>query len=68
MGMSDLKIIEYLWPEVLSEPINPPVTTSKRISEFIRRKILHKYITPWFPIYEYLKYLRRQSKFKDADI
>lgn len=59
-----LKIIKTLWPEVLSEPINPPETISQWISEFIRRQILHKYVTPWFPIYEYAKYLKRKIKTK----
>lgn len=60
MWYVDLKIIKCLWPEVLSEPVNPPETTSKRVSKFFRRQILHKYVTPWLPIYEYVKYLRRK--------
>ena len=59
-----LETIKSLWPEVLSEPINPPEKLSKRMQEFIRRKILHKYVTPWLPIYEYVKYLRKKRKQK----
>jgi hypothetical protein len=62
------KIIRSLWPEVLSEPVNPSETMSKRISEFLRRQILHRYITPWLPIYEYTKYLRRTMRAKGMNI
>ncbi len=58
-----LKTIASMWPEVLSEPINPSNTFSGRLHDFIRYTILHKYITPWFPVYEYAKFLwkRRQA-------
>lgn len=62
-----LKIIKSLWPEVLSEPVNPSETMSKRISEFLRRQILHKYVTPWLPVYEYAKYLKRTMRAKKID-
>ena len=63
-----LKIIKSLWPEVLSEPVNPPETMSKRIREFLRRQVLHKWITPWLPIYEYAKNLRKKMRAKDRNI
>lgn len=56
------KIIRSLWPEVLSVPVNPPEKMRKKIMAFIRRQILHKYVTPWIPIYEYARYLRKKSK------
>lgn len=59
-----LKIIQPLWPEVLSVPVNPPEALSKKMIEFLRRQILHKYVTPWLPIYEYAKYLRKKRKQK----
>jgi hypothetical protein len=61
-----LKIIDLLWPEVLSEPINPPEKPSKQISEFVRRRFLHRYVTPWLPIYEYAKYLRKRNRAKKS--
>lgn len=59
-----LEIIKSLWPDVLSAPVNPPETLSDKILYFLRRQILHKYITPWIPIYEYAKYLQQKMKAK----
>jgi len=56
--------IKYMWPEVLSEPINPPDRILDKIQQFIRRFIIHKTITPWFPVYEYLRYLKAKRRFK----
>jgi len=52
-----LKMMKYMWPEVLSEPIQPGENFKGHLLRFIRRRIIHKFITPWFPIYEYTKYL-----------
>ena len=59
-----LKHIKYMWPEVLSEPINPPDRILDKIQQFIRRSIIHNTITPWFPVYEYLRYLKAELRFK----
>lgn len=57
-----INTIYCMWPEVLSEPVNPPDTFRESLLEFIRYKILHKCVTPWFPIYEYVKYLRKKRR------
>jgi hypothetical protein len=62
-----LALIQVMWPEVLDEPINPPTTPAMRIQEFVRRSILHKYVTPWFPAYEYLKYIRKKIRAQSAN-
>lgn len=65
MQYVSIKIIQHMWPEVLSEPINPPENLNERIREFIRYQILHKFVTPWFPIYEYVKYMRKRIRSKN---
>jgi hypothetical protein len=59
-----IKHIKYMWPEVLLEPINPPDSISDKVQQFIRRFIVHKTITPWVPIYEYLRYLKLKRRFR----
>lgn len=59
-----IKHIKYMWPEVLLEPINPPDRISDKVQQFIRRFILHKTITPWFPVYEHLRYLKLKRHFR----
>lgn len=59
-----IKHIKYMWPEVLLEPINPPDRILDKIQQFIRRSIIHKTITPWFPVYEYLRYLKLKGRFR----
>ena len=59
-----IRHMKYMWPEVLLEPINPPDQISDKIQQFIRRFILHKTITPWLPVYEYLKYLKLKRYFR----
>ena len=59
-----IKHIKYMWPKVLIEPINPPDSISDRVQQFIRRFIIHKIITPWVPIYEYLRYLKLKRRFR----
>ena len=59
-----IKHIKYMWPEVLIEPINPPDRLRDKVQQFIRRFIIHKTITPWVPIYEYLRYLKLRRRFR----
>jgi len=59
-----IKQIKYMWPEVLREPINPGKNIRAKIKEFILRSIIHKTITPWFPIVEYLRYLKFRRSYK----
>lgn len=59
-----LQQIQYMWPEVLSEPINPGQTFKEKLHVFLRRKILHKCVTPWIPIYEYVRFRRRRRRMK----
>lgn len=59
-----IRHINYMWPEVLLEPINPPDRIPDRIQQFIRRFIIHKTITPWIPVYEYLRYLKLKWRFQ----
>jgi len=55
--------IRYLWPEVLEEPINPESDIKKIIWQFITNRIVHRYITPKVPAYQYLKYLKRKWRY-----
>lgn len=59
-----IKHIKHMWPEVLREPINPPDRVSDKIQQFIRRSVFHRAITPWFPAYEYLHYLKVKRRFE----
>lgn len=59
-----VKHIEYMWPEVLLEPINPPDRTADKIQQFIRRVIAHRTVTPWFPVYEYFRYQKLKRRFQ----
>ncbi|HKZ36224.1 MAG TPA: hypothetical protein VJ184_01145 [Chryseolinea sp.] len=58
-----IKHIKYMWPEVLIEPINPPDLIHHKVQQFLRRFIIHKTISPWFPLYEYLRYLKLKRRF-----
>ena len=59
-----IKQIKHMWPEVLIEPINPPDSMWDKVQQFIRRFIIHKTITPWVPIYEYLRYRKLKGRFR----
>ncbi|MFC2160402.1 hypothetical protein ACFLRX_01985 [Acidobacteriota bacterium] len=59
-----IKHIKYMWPELLNEPINPPDRTIEKIQQFIWKKVIHKTITPLFPIYDYLRYIKLRRLFK----
>lgn len=63
-----LKHIRSMWPEVLIEPINPPDGIRDRVQQFIRRFIVHKTITPWVPIYEYLRYRKLKRRFRHQSV
>jgi hypothetical protein len=56
--------IRYMWPEVLIEPINPPFGLWETIQENVWTQIIHRTITPFFPIYDYLRYHKLQRRFK----
>jgi hypothetical protein len=60
-----IKLIKSMWPEALAEPINPEERLFGKIREFILRFIVHKTITPWFPIVEYLRYLKLKHQFNN---
>jgi len=57
-----LRQIQNMWPEVLSEAVNPGDTLGEQIRELLRRQVLHKFVTPWLPIYEYFKFLRKRIR------
>jgi len=59
-----IKLIKSMWPEVLTEPINPEEHLSGKIKQFIWRSIVHRTITPWISIVEYLRYVKLRSRFK----
>lgn len=59
-----IKQIIYMWPEVLIEPINPPQYLSKKIQNIILQYFIHKAITPWLPVYDYLRYIKMRWLFK----
>lgn len=58
-----IKQIKHMWPEVLIEPINPEENLLKKFQKFIINKIIHKMVTPWFSIIDYLKYLKLKRQF-----
>ena len=58
-----LKQIRYMWPEVLTEPINPPGRMTERIREFLLTSVVHRAITPWFPLYDYVRYAKLRREF-----
>jgi len=58
------RLIKNMWVDVLREPINPEKRVIGKIQEFILRSMIHKTITPWFPIVEYLRYLKLRRSFK----
>lgn len=59
-----VKHIKNMWPEVLSEPINPEKELIPKLKKFIWRSIVHRTVTPWLPLVEYLKYLKLKKEFK----
>ena len=59
-----IRQIKNMWPEVLMEPINPKREILGKVRDFILNSIVHKTITPWFPIVEYLRYLKLKQQFK----
>lgn len=59
------KLIRNMWPEVLQEPINPEKDATAKIQRFFVEKIIHKTISPWFPIIEYLKYIKSKRIFRE---
>lgn len=59
------KQIKYMWPEVLTEPINPPDRFFDKIGQFILQAIIHKVLTPYFPVYDYLRYLKLKQLYKN---
>ncbi len=59
-----IKQIRYLWPDVLKAPINPKDDPILKIKQFVLRDIIHKIVTPWIPVYQYLRYHRLKRRFK----
>ena len=59
-----IKHIEYMWPETLDEPINPQDRFLNKVQQFIRRNIIHKTIAPRWPIYQWLRYLKKKRRFE----
>ena len=58
-----IKLIKSMWPEVLRAPINPENRVIGRIQQIILHKIIHRTITPWVPVVEYLRYLKLRRAF-----
>jgi hypothetical protein len=56
------KQIRDMWPEALAEPINPGRGLSK-VKKFMIRSVVHKTITPWLPITEYIRYRKGKRAF-----
>lgn len=59
--------IRYMWAEVLAQPINPEQRMLDRIKKFLLNCIVHKTITPFFPIYDFLRYLKLKQEFRRQD-
>jgi hypothetical protein len=58
-----LEQINYMWPDVLQEPINPQNALGAKVQQFIRRYIVHKAIPPSLPIYQLLRFWKRKRRF-----
>jgi len=59
-----LEHIKSMWPEVLAEPINPQDSPWAKFQQFVRRSVVHKAIPFWFPIYPYLRFVKRERRFR----
>jgi hypothetical protein len=62
------KLIRSMWPEVLQEPINPKKEVTAKIQSFVLHNIIHKTVSPWLPIVEYLKYLKLKRLFREQTL
>lgn len=60
-----IKLVKSMWPEALAEPINPEGRVSAKIREFFLRFVIHKTITPWLSVVEYLRYLKHKHQFNN---
>ena len=58
-----LEQINYMWPDVLKEPINPQDAIRAKLQQFIRRYIVHKALPPSLPIYQSLRFWKRRRRF-----
>jgi hypothetical protein len=58
-----IRQIKHMWPEVLAEPINPPESLLDQIEEFVWKNVVHRLITPRFPIYDWLRYIKLRREF-----
>jgi hypothetical protein len=58
-----IRQIKHMWPEVLSEPINPRQDIAGRFMQLIVRRVIHKVISPLSSILEYLRYQRLKERF-----
>lgn len=61
-----IRQIKYMWPEVLTEPINPEEHLMLKIKQFLLRSIVHKMITPWIPVYQYARYVKLKRAFNQS--
>ncbi len=60
-----MKQIRNMWPEVLMEPINPKRQLLGKIRYFILHSLIHRTVSPWLPVVEYLRYLKVKRRFKE---
>jgi hypothetical protein len=59
-----IKHIRYMWPETLTEPINPQDQFRHKLQQFVRRYVIHKTIAPWCSVYPWLRYLKKKRRFE----
>jgi len=62
------QIIKSMWPEALQLPINPERMIIRKIRKFIVANVIHKTVSPWLPIIEYLKYVHLKRVFKQQNM
>lgn len=62
-----MDVIRGMWPEVLRAPINPGATILGATRKWVLSKIVHPWISPWFPIFQFLKYVKASRTFYRAD-
>lgn len=62
----DYRLIEYLWPEVLAEPVNPANGFKGEMKRTLFRMI-NKYISPYIPLLEVGRFLKYCAIYKSYE-
>jgi len=58
-----IRQIRAMWPDVLCEPVNPQDSLHEQLQQTLRRFVVHRTITPWLPVYQYLRFLKKRRRY-----